>query len=1068
MKNNLIKRLLIVAETILLICSVICLVSCKKKDDGGSGNTDAPKYEISVSPEAVSVFEFEYVNLTATVAGSDGTVVWSSSDNSVATVNENGKVYGVKQGTAEITAKIGDASAKCVVNVKKTINVPVIKFNDEIGIEKSRDFVDEVKVLFNGEDVTDEADIKWSLAPEALDGICTVAGEGKKVTFSAKKLGETEFFVAVTAKNVFVNKSVKVKVVESIVTVIPMSDALSAGVDGYTINLCTAEIDGKATSAELSFTVYEGNKIIKDAEIEWDEDSEFYNPEVATIDGANGNYTVTKTAAGKTRLDGTYTSTDNKSVKVYLNVVVKKATVTLSERAVIEVEALKELDIPGEISENVNAVMLGDKNILTSVNGGKMIFDKSKLPVKAVELGERQLIISTENYNYNMVADVYSLKVSNKAEFDSMRESARKNGDVENTGVLDGYYVLDADIEYNGTFTSMTDTGEVWSANNNLNGGSWHNAAKYGFKGVFDGCGYNVNGLTVVTISSTQSGGIVGYMNNEGVFKNVSFTNAAVYENSGFICSIGGGLIENVSVSFAQLGNGNKNRELDSDTPRRMGAFYSYVGLDTATVKNCVVNAIGAKIYYEQSSVSGMSNIRLGGGANTVENLIVLCDGVYADKILSVSGATNTAKSFGNLVSDQGCISAIDELDRTYWTVINGVPLFKGLADKVDVNQIVEFIDLPSTINAGNEIMVKTNVEYCDVSIEGLYEGVTFYGAIIRVSESAESGEITLTATSLINGTTDVRNIKIIHCEKVEVAHSGMLLEQAKTQIDLSFASQYVGSNVSVYYGMQLLGSGTPDNGKLTVDLSDVSETGDLTFTAYSEKDSGIYMFDITARVVTKIIRTAKDLAALRITQENIDRNISIKGIYVLANDIDMQGATIGGSLNYTNKPVAIYESNFGFLGTFEGNGHSISNFNVVQGGIFGHIGKGALISNVVFNEVTYNPEYLTALFAVTARGAKFANIKINVKSYSYLEGSGYSQGFISSRYMIECTLVNVNINAKGCDVFSIFGFSIKNENKCTNVSIKVKSYSVFGYSGDQHTEEYAITKMNNVKVTLE
>ena len=115
MKNNLIKRLLIVAETILLICSVICLVSCKKKDDGGSGNTDAPKYEISVSPEAVSVFEFEYVNLTATVAGSDGTVVWSSSDNSVATVNENGKVYGVKQGTAEITAKIGEGE-RCVLS----------------------------------------------------------------------------------------------------------------------------------------------------------------------------------------------------------------------------------------------------------------------------------------------------------------------------------------------------------------------------------------------------------------------------------------------------------------------------------------------------------------------------------------------------------------------------------------------------------------------------------------------------------------------------------------------------------------------------------------------------------------------------------------------------------------------------------------------------------------------------------------------------------------------------------------------------------------------------------------
>lgn len=67
-----------------------------------------------------------------------------------------------------------------------------------------------------------------------------------------------------------------------------------------------------------------------------------------------------------------------------------------------------------------------------------------------------------------MTADVYTLIVSDKGEFDLMRESARRNGDVEHTGVLDGYYLLDNDVEYNGAFTSMTDTGEIWSVNNAL------------------------------------------------------------------------------------------------------------------------------------------------------------------------------------------------------------------------------------------------------------------------------------------------------------------------------------------------------------------------------------------------------------------------------------------------------------------------------------------------------------------------------------------------------------------------------------------------------------------------
>ena len=68
---------------------------------------------------------------------------------------------------------------------------------------------------------------------------------------------------------------------------------------------------------------------------------------------------------------------------------------------------------------------------------------------------------------------------------------------------------------------------------------------------------------------------------------------------------------------------------------------------------------------------------------------------------------------------------------------------------------------------------------------------------------------------------------------------------------------------------------------------------------------------------------------------------------------------------------------------------------------------------------------------------------------------------------MTDCTLINVNINAKGCDVFSIFGFSVLGENKCNNVLVKVKSYSVYGYSSDSHTEEYAITEMKGVKVML-
>src|SRR5699024_5751895 len=48
----------------------------------------------------------------------DINVEWTSSDNKVATVNENGIVTAIAEGTAVITAKVGDKTASVTVTVK--------------------------------------------------------------------------------------------------------------------------------------------------------------------------------------------------------------------------------------------------------------------------------------------------------------------------------------------------------------------------------------------------------------------------------------------------------------------------------------------------------------------------------------------------------------------------------------------------------------------------------------------------------------------------------------------------------------------------------------------------------------------------------------------------------------------------------------------------------------------------------------------------------------------------------------------------------------------------------------
>lgn len=72
---------------------------------------------VTISPETASVERGETVQLSAT-ASDDGTITWSSSDTSIATVSSTGLVTGVAEGTATITARRGSAgSDTCTVTV---------------------------------------------------------------------------------------------------------------------------------------------------------------------------------------------------------------------------------------------------------------------------------------------------------------------------------------------------------------------------------------------------------------------------------------------------------------------------------------------------------------------------------------------------------------------------------------------------------------------------------------------------------------------------------------------------------------------------------------------------------------------------------------------------------------------------------------------------------------------------------------------------------------------------------------------------------------------------------------
>ena len=103
--------------------SATCIISVTATGNHeGMGEEDwiIPVIRITLNKTSISLKAGETITLTATVKpddATDKTVTWTSSDASVATV-ENGVVTAKKVGTATITAKAGDKSATCAVTVK--------------------------------------------------------------------------------------------------------------------------------------------------------------------------------------------------------------------------------------------------------------------------------------------------------------------------------------------------------------------------------------------------------------------------------------------------------------------------------------------------------------------------------------------------------------------------------------------------------------------------------------------------------------------------------------------------------------------------------------------------------------------------------------------------------------------------------------------------------------------------------------------------------------------------------------------------------------------------------------
>ena len=210
-----------------------------------------PVTSVTLNKTSASVKAGETVTLTATVKpddATDKTVTWSTSDASVATVND-GVVTAKKVGTATITAKAGDKSATCEITVVSTPVTAVTLNKTSVSLKAGETVT--LTATVKPDDATDKT-VTWGSSDESVakveNGIVTAIGKGLS-TITAKA-GDTSatcmVTVSVPVENVTLNKTELVLQKgqeEVLVALVSPDDATDKTINWSSSNVSVVRVD---------------------------------------------------------------------------------------------------------------------------------------------------------------------------------------------------------------------------------------------------------------------------------------------------------------------------------------------------------------------------------------------------------------------------------------------------------------------------------------------------------------------------------------------------------------------------------------------------------------------------------------------------------------------------------------------------------------------------------------------------------------------------------------------------------------------------------------------------------
>ena len=546
-----IKKIILLITIALSVLSLSLFVSCGKGDSASGSNSGGSAKESVKDPTSNEKISLSVISKNMIFGdtldiicfyGGENTVIWSSSDESVAVVDDDGAVTTVGVGTCDITAKAGNSSATCKINVSMGNYLPELKVlhlsNDELTMRVGDEFEPEIKVLFNK--VYYDCEVSFSSSASGVveysngkiiakaEGELTATFTGKWLNFSADKLNKE---IGITVKkNAEYNNSIVIG-----------GEKVSSAAAEISV---TPEWQGKTypTEAEISSSVSVDGKTYA---CEFTTGDPLLNVEKI----ADGKVRVTANGIGNAVLTAKYVHTDGKAYETEIPVEVYCPT---------EVYSAQFDFCPSEPVDVAKIFGTQYAKILSASQGGKELKTEFNY-INGVKIAgeDTEAMTILTNVGGFVFEDVfaYDVELSKDNIYDILQLG---KGDL----IKDGYYILNSDITETIDFTLQ--------AKSVYNAGSPENNTY--FCGTFDGRGHTLK-------AKVGQQGIFGGLYDGATIKNTKFViefsdkseSCGLAGNDGtFSLSAGSIVLSNLNVetvnyfknSYALLGYCNYNLEM--------------------------------------------------------------------------------------------------------------------------------------------------------------------------------------------------------------------------------------------------------------------------------------------------------------------------------------------------------------------------------------------------------------------------------------------------------------------------------------------------------------------------